>query len=343
MTRIAVFVNDGSPMHIAPPDLYTRGLGGAENALVSLMAEFAKRGHEVFVFNDSYHPGDHDGVLYLPKSNLHDAYTNFDVMIFFRSPNDEVSRERNRDTLKIFWSCDQFTRGDYAPFLRAVDRTVCISPRHVAYFREHYAADERTVSIDLGVRVGEYAREVARVPHRLIFCSVPERGLMRLRAIWPRIKSAVPDASLVITGSHALWGGDDNTPPYRQAFGGMSDVHYFGAISRHQLIERQLEADIHAYPCVYDELFCIAAAECQVAGAVPFTSAEGALETTNSYGFLFPGNPYDDTWLSDWADRIIDSFHDDVPAKWRPHMMQQARERFSWSRIAEEWEALFNG
>jgi hypothetical protein len=42
-----------------------------------------------------------------------------------------------------------------------------------------------------------------------------------------------------------------------------------------------LKAELHLYPCEYDELFCIAVAESQVAGAYTVTSNYGSLPTTN--------------------------------------------------------------
>lgn len=342
--RIAFFCNDGSPTRIIPPDLYGRGVGGAENALFSLTRELAKRGHTVTVYNDPREGGVYDGVEYMPKYAYADEVT--DVLVFFRSPN--ALAQMTNVPLKLFWSCDQHTVGDYRDFMYHVHATVVISPRHRDYFIQRYGADpDKTVVIDLGVRVEEYEQAVERIPYRFIYCSQPERGLKRLRAIWNRIRMQIPEASLVITGSHTLWGGGDNTRPYREEWAGVPNVHYFGALPRHELVKFQLQADIHAYPCTYDELFCISVAETQVAGAVPITSQRGAIWTTNEFGYVVSGgrdeDPNSDEWLNDYADFLIYSLTEDydrVVTAIRPKMMSRARERFAWSKIAAQWEEL---
>lgn len=340
--RIAFYCNDGSPTTIIPPDLYKRGLGGAENALVSLTEELARRGHEVTVYNDPREGGVYDGVQYAPKSHYLD---DVDVLIFFRSPNELV--RRTRVPLKIFWSCDPYTVGNYrTDILPHVDATVCISPHHREFFLHAYQANpDKTTYIDLGVRLQDYdclSAEIERTPRRLIFCSMPERGLDRLRAMWGRIRERVPDVSLVITADHRMWSGGDQTSKYRRDWDGVPNVHYFGALPRMELVKYQLQADIHAYPCIYEEMFCISAAECQVAGAVPLTSTRAALRTTNSFGFPLEGNPDDGGWLLEWADRLCDLLTTDyhILDPWRKEMQKAARERFGWSTIADQWEKL---
>lgn len=44
-----------------------------------------------------------------------------------------------------------------------------------------------------------------RIPNRLIYCSSPDRGLIHLCHIWPRLKQAVPDISLRVTYQPEEW------------------------------------------------------------------------------------------------------------------------------------------
>ncbi len=54
----------------------------------------------------------------------------------------------------------------------------------------------------------------------------------------------------------------------------------------------QLRARVLAYPCTFPEGFCIAAAECMAAGAVPVTTNAFALTTTvGRAGVLIDGRP----------------------------------------------------
>lgn len=339
--KIALVANDGSPIGVTPPDIYGRGVGGAELAMMTLMETFAERGHEVEVFNDPRSAVEYNGVKYKIRKTFNETEAR-DCVIVFRSPNPLVTH-RSAATKTIWWSCDQYTVGDFAMLGRRVDHVVVISDFHKHYHKIHYGLPmENMFTIDLGVKLKDYDIEVEKIPGRMIFCSIPDRGLDVLLAAWPQIKSEAPNASLIITSDYRLWGSSANNARYRLMWAGQPDVQFVGAIPRHDLVKRQLEAEIHAYPCVYDELFCISAAECQVAGAIPVTSDWGALPTTNQFGLVMPGNPRSPEFVQAFAKRIaglVTQERDYAQVK-REQMVMKARQRFDWHQIAEKWEKL---
>jgi len=153
----------------------------------------------------------------------------------------------------------------------------------------------------------------------------------------------VPDASLVITADYRLWGvssaGDDSHRAMWAKLGEM-DVQYLGKIPRDQLCIEQMQAEVMTFPCIYEELFCISAAECQVAGAVPVTSTFGALPTTVEVGVKIEYSPYSSDFLDAFIRETVDLLQNDR----RRHSLQEkakaTRTRFDWERIAEEWERL---
>lgn len=64
-------------------------------------------------------------------------------------------------------------------------------------------------------------------------------------------------------------------------------------------VEHQLSAEVMLSPCVFPEMFCIAALECMAAGAVPVTTHSGALPTTiGEHGVLI------DRTTEDWPERL---------------------------------------
>jgi glycosyltransferase involved in cell wall biosynthesis len=311
--------------------------------MMSLMQTLAARGHEVRVFNDPASPGDYDGVHYQPLAAW-DNRSPRDALIIFRSPNHRVRFEDLAGVRLLWWSTDQYTVGDFRLLADKVQFTTTISPRHTEYHRAHYGIPREKVGhIDLGVRLSDYAEGVEKVRNRLIFCSIPDRGLSVLHACWPLIKKVVPDASLVITSDYRLWGnasaGNQN---HRLMWAGQPDVQFVGRVERLVLTRFQQEAEILAYPCLYDELFCIAVAESQVAGALPVTSAAGALPSTNEFGILIPGEPTRPAWVTQFVERITILLTTE-----RPYLeaRQQAaisggRLRFDWNVIAAQWEYL---
>lgn len=340
--RIALVCNDGSPIGVTPPDIYGRGVGGAELAMMSLMKTFADRGHEVEVYNDPRVKRVYDGVSYLPRSAFNEGAPR-EAVIVFRSPNTLVSRRCGADKV-IWWSCDQYTVGDFAMLGRSVDNIVCISQFHQQYFSLNYGLPKDSITVmDLGCLLPDYnAEAVEKIHGRMIYCSIPDRGLDALLAAWPQIKEEAPDASLVITSDYRLWGTTANNARHRLAWAGEPDVKFVGKVPRKELVRLQLEAEVHAYPCTYDELFCISAAETQVAGAMPVTSTWGALSTTNEFGIKIPGNPHSPEFVQTFAKKCAGlvtqerSFMQMAQAQ----MTKKARLRFDWQVIAEKWENL---
>lgn len=368
--KIDIYCRDGSPLKITPPMIYGRGVGGAELSMMTWAQTMASRGHQVRVYNNPDTAGEYDGVSYLPQSDFEPGY-NRDVLIVYRSPTPDV--ENVKAGVKLHWSTDQFTIENYAtdivPF---VDKVICISPYHQTDYQlrlvaalssgawpgHNWAPDKEALRrnivnapldkityIDLGVRLQDYPTEMEKVLNRFIFCSVPERGLAVIRKIWPQIKEALPDAALVITSDHRLWGSHSpNNEKYRLDLMGCDGVVFLGAIKRHELAKHQAQAQIHLFPCIYPELFCISAAECQSVGAHPITSDMGALATTNEFGLIVPGNPEDPIWQRAYIDVVLATVRDQAGLIDKAKSgIKLARARFDWERICDEWERVIEG
>jgi glycosyltransferase involved in cell wall biosynthesis len=332
----------GSPTGVIPDDIYGRGIGGAELALLSLTETLADRGHEVFVYNDPRKRGKQNGVHFAPTSQFFPEHMNgyaLDAFILFRTPWPGVQVLK---CPKLFWSCDQATAGHFGnDIFPYVDRTVCISPYHREYFYNRYRHDpDRMIAIDLGVRVQDYAQNVQKVPGKCIYCSVPDRGLEVLHKAWPLIRKRVPHASLVITADYRLWGvSDPGDIHHRIMWEENEGVEYLGKIPRRELVQQQLESEVMAFPCTYEEMFCISSAECQVAGAVPVTSTMGALPTTIDVGITIPYAPHSPEFFDNFVGSVIYLLTSNALRTMGPRA-RKTQARFDWNRIAEQWEKL---
>jgi glycosyltransferase involved in cell wall biosynthesis len=281
--KIHFLTNDGSPLGVTSKTIWGDGVqigvGGAELAMLTLCEEWTKAGHEVVLFNN---PRELNASPFEQRHlDSFDPKEFCDVLIAYRSPNLRILGA-NTD-LKVWFSTDQSTIGNFQQFRSMVDKVVCISPRHAEYFNQNYKINDAIV-IDLPVRVQDYEnKDIEKVKSRFIFTSIPTRGLDIMLDMWPAIKREIPDASLVVTSDYRLWlslYGRDNERFISKAMR-LPDVIYLSAIPRLKLVEEQLKAELHLYPCKYDELFCIAVAESQVAGVYTVTSDYGSLPTTN--------------------------------------------------------------
>ena len=335
--KIDVVTVMGSPKDITANDIFDRGVGGAELALMSWAEIMSKRGHEIRIYNQTK-PLTHNinGVQYLPDQQFIPSDER-DILITFRGPNVLAQGARGK---QIGWSCDQYSVGKYIDWYNETDKIILISQFHKQdhIFRYGPIVDTKGQVIDLGVRSWEYS-VMPKEPYSFIFCSVPDRGLNELADIWPKIREAFPLATLTVTSDYTLWGASSPlNMQYRMRLAGQPGIRFLGNIPREQLVEEQCRAEINLYPCNYDENFCIAIAECQVAGVYCLTTGKGALSTTNFTGSVYPVMDVD-TVIAD-----LQSFYSNDTGKvfMQEDIRNQAIERFNWDGIAEQWEQAFN-
>lgn len=337
--KIDILCNDGSPLGVTPNTIYGDekriGVGGAELALLTL-AEFWKSiGHEVRLYNDPWY---HTDKLEQKLIATFNPLENRDILIVFRSPNEVSKRAKGK---KIWWSCDQYTVGNFREFGKTVDKIVTISEYHQKYFKDNNGHDSTV--IDLPIRAQDYEKvKREKVKNRMVFTSVPGRGLDVLAQCYPAIKQRIPDASLVITSDYRLWGTTPNNSEYRSSFFGKPDVQFLGGVSRERLVEEQAKAEILSYPCTYDELFCYAVAEAQWVGAVPVTTRIGSLDTTNM-GHKVEGAAEHPTWNRLFVSAVCNLLEDrDRLERSQKEVEEKARKRFDIKSIGEQWEEIFN-
>ena len=339
MKKIDVLCNDGSPLGVTMKSLWGEdgrfGVGGAEQALLTICEGFHDRGYDVTLYNNPHEGGASPfAQKTLAEFNPQD---NRDYLIVFRSPNERIAGAKGKI---IWWSCDQMTVGDFREFSKRVEQIVVISPHHADYFKVMYGI-ENTVVIDLPVRVDDYKHDVKKVPKRCVYTSIPDRGVMQLHAAWPLIIQEVPEASLVITSDWRLWDKEIDkscVQPYQLAYARHPNTSYVGAVKRSELIQYQMEAELLLYPCIYEELFCITVAEAQVAGAVPITSQNGAIRTTNSFGYQVEGSPYDPQFIEDFVAKAVSCLQDPDLKYKQIEMQNKAIKRFALDRILDQWE-----
>ncbi len=337
-----------------PLTYYSRGLGGAEYALVNLTETLVALGHQVNVWNTPIDgEGVYNGVSYHNVDNF-DLYDRYDIFICYRNPFAEFPYIQAN--VRGWFSTDQVTCGDYALDIRPFsDLNITISPYHRQFHIDTYGFDpDKIVSIDLGVRVGDYDKPIEKVKNRLLYCSVPSRGLAYLKDIFPKIRQQIPDAELYVSSDFSLWGhgiGKHNEE-YVEMFKGMDGVNFLGKVPREQLVELQLSSDLLVYPNApsagaYPENFSVSLAEAQVAGCIPITSGFGGLVTTvldadlnlildDNDAPLYPSSPeYQERFVSK-AVGYLKAGRESL-TRLQQETSQIARERFAWNNIAQQW------
>lgn len=337
--KIDFLTNDGSPLGVTPKSIWGDGkrvgVGGSELAMLTMCELWGNRGDEVTLYNNPDEQVE-SSFKQLPIEAF-EPRDERDILIIFRSPNHRI---RNAKGKKIWWSCDQYTIGDFRQFSHQVDEIVCISPFHEKHFQSAYGIQNAHV-IDIPVRLDDFEREdvqAEKVSGRCIFTSVPDRGLYELSQIWNNLVMAFPHLSLSITSDYRLWNVPNaNNAQHRMNFLGKKNVHFLGALPRNEYLKELNRAEYLIYPCNYDELFCVSVAEAQVAGVWPITTEKGALATTNMGTFAPMGDVRQ-------FYNVVKQVIGDVGHKgfWSEELARNTRERFSPEKALTNWDEVFN-
>jgi glycosyltransferase involved in cell wall biosynthesis len=328
--------------------LAERGLGGSESSAIYLMRALAHRGHSVTIYANIDDTEVTDNVCYRSISEF-ELSQDFDLLIFFRTVMASIL-DKNRSRIKLFWSTDVPSSGFPPIDFNQLQGVICISPFQQSILLAFYPAlhREKTFILDHGIVEDDYYGSCTptelpqKAGNRLLYCTVPCRGVEHLARLFPSIRRQVPDAELIITSDYSLWGESPGNEGYRRQFVNMAGVQFLGKVPREQLVRLQLSSKILAYPCVYAEGFCISAIECMAAGAVPVTTDYGALGTTiGDCGRLISGCPgqqvYDDTFVCTVV-RLLKTEEERIP------LARSGRQRtfgkYTWRHIADSFEDI---
>ena len=156
--RIVFLFNSSYPF--IDSDYEGKGVGGAEASLILLARQFAKLGWQTEIYNTTTKMGKFGGVEYHNLSEFRPK--DFcDVFVLFRVP-DRILPHVNAIT-KVFWSCDQYTVGNWKnQVFPYVDKVVAISKYHANYLDMVYGPIKKgqLEILELGVNIEDYKKDV---------------------------------------------------------------------------------------------------------------------------------------------------------------------------------------
>jgi len=321
-------------------DLEGDGLAGSETALVHMARELAGS-HQVHVFNRTSAGTLDHGVRFWNQDDLPTG-VRWDVFVVVRGPAPDPASVRA--DIKVYWSIeeDRSQIRDWGQALRFFDAVFTVSAFHTERLAWRCGVPRhRIYETRLGINPVDYAETLPKVPYRLIYCSVPGKGLAHLAGIYREVQKEIPAVSLVITGDYTLWGRGPDDERHRALFRGLDGVEYLGRVPRKELVKLQKTSVLHVHPCVVEELFCLPSLECQAAATPSVCSDLGALPTTVEDGrsgsivrARFDSSGFHAAFASEVSGLLRSP---DVLSRMADYARERALTRFSYDIIASEW------
>jgi len=353
-----------------PATFAKTGLGGSETMAWEMARHLAKLGHGVRLYGHCTPTmeGAFEGVQFYDASKYKNV--SCDVLIASRRPDAVDDAHNVSATARILWVHDIHvgTGLDYVRNLR-FDRIFALTNWHKEFLRRCYPTidHDKIIVTRNGVDMARFAGEEKRDPHRAIYSSSPDRGLLTAIDCWPRIREQVPDAELHVYYGWFNWEetakmlGDTNVQQniqyLRNKAQDTAGVFLHDRVNQQQLAREFMKSGVWAYPTWWTETSCITAMEAQAAGCRIVTSPIAALnETVGDRGVLVPGNWEDpnywrsEQFMADWSrevvaamnwdDRGLEMDSDHVPPDPRQDLRNYAAEHFSLTGLAAEWDSM---
>lgn len=325
-TQMKIFMTLGlTPEPIYGGMIDKQGVHGVETTYLELSEEFAKQGHDVFLFCTTEKEHIHNGVYFIPYQNI-DEYIrlNPDIIITSRW-FDALYYENN--SKKIIWLQDAYfaspTRTDAFDI---ADLVVCSSNWHRQYIAQRYGEQikaEKIKIIPLGVRKSLFMNDITPTPYKCIYSSNPDRGLYVLADMWKELTERVPGITLSICYG---WDGLktwSNTEEWKKSvtdqqemllakLGDFDNVTFTGRIKKSDLAKEFQSSELCLYPNTFFETFCLTSLESQIAGCPLITTDMGALQTTvdKKFNILIEGNPFGEKYQRRFIEETVALFND---------------------------------
>ncbi|HEY9840393.1 MAG TPA: glycosyltransferase [Candidatus Obscuribacterales bacterium] len=347
-------------------------LGGTQSAIIYLARALAERGHEAHIFCHCEElAGCIDGVHYRNIAELARFARQQPLDVFVAVADETALKLGIPARITLWWSHNDYSYlWDEMPDLRAefagilatrADRLVAVSDWHARKLAELFKLPPEHIWIGRnGVHWPYFEAEPEpAAPPRLLYTSVPDRGLERLLQHFEAIRAQVPAAELHLYSSFRVWGKDADWDQERAGAlysraQAMEQVFLHEPLPHPELARALSQGYLLAYPSqaaepvhttgFWAETSCIAALEAQAAGLPVITSARGALPETildGETGILIAGDPHSDTYAAAFTDACVRLLRqpeerDRLGAAARRRIQQELR----WDLIAAQWEAL---
>jgi len=356
--RLTAVIFCGSSNSAWGPKSLSGGLGGSEEAVVLLSRELVKCGvHvEVYAFPGAHEVGtDEDGVVWMPY-NAYDPEEPVDVFIGwrqFRNQSPMAQGIAKSAAQRYLWLHDivivEWFRNKW---MDSLDGIFCLTDFHKKPIPERL--QDKVVMTKNGLDPAFFV-DGKNGHNRFIYASSPDRGLVCLLEEWPKIRAALPDATLdIYYGFTKQYLAEMEIAPHLKVIKEQVDelikqdgVFWHGMVGHMELAHAFAASGFWLYPTSWPETSCITSMKAQAMGAIPITSRykDSGVPETTKYD-LGPkardGMIHENAkWRAAWTASVIKAAQRDDLDETRQEMKAWARQTYSWESVAQQWAAMF--
>ncbi len=326
------------------PDILKSGITGSEEAVIYIAEELVRLGYKVFVFGEppanSPYRRNESNPQFLDIKSPYPFNSKLDIAICWRTPEFGLHLKAVANRI-YFWPHDTASPYCTQQQLTAFDGILWISKWQKENWSQVHPCCAKFQSIfGNGLNPDSFPIRQAEInPYSCIYGSNYARGLEILLNIWPCVKAEFPQATLDIYYGWQHYGllSQELESSMRKKAKELPGVIEHGRVGHEELNAAYSRASLWTYPCIAQETFCITGLRAQFAGAIPVILEGSALSETVLHG-------YKCTRAEDYLPLLLQALHKapEIRLEERAKMKEFILEKFTWKKIAGEWETLFD-
>jgi len=326
--KILCFVADGGFSKWTGKDILSKGVGGSETFIIEIARYIKKHtDFDVIVFCNCETEDVFEDVKYLHLSEFFVFMGNVKIHTCFISRFSEyipVALKGNVDNV-YFIAHDLTPSGLVIPMDPKIKQIFCLTEWHVQYFLNIFPTLKNITSVfnygidnNLFSPILESNKQIKKEKFRFIYSSFPNRGLLPLLQMWPKIIKKIPEATLNIHSDiNGKWVNEVCQEQMKEIKKLLENylvnpsisntINYYGWTDKKTLAESWLSSEVWFYPCIFKETFCLTALEAALTKTFVVTTDLAALKNTvDNRGVLIPIESLDDVLTEKWQDNALE-------------------------------------
>lgn len=310
---IFCFHADGGFNPWSGSSIHTIGVGGSETYIIEQARHIQLSGKfDVYVFCNCGEGGSTEGVVYKPLSEYYSFINaNYIHTCIVSRFSEYLPVTFKGWTENVYLVIHDLTpSGIVIPMDHKLKKIFCLTEWHVDYFTQFFPALKNiTVPFYYGIDFQKFkgANPLLKKQYKFIYSSFPNRGLLPLLQMWPKIHEFQPLAALhIYCDLDGKWVNEVQGEMMRQIKEIMlsynakkhnMNIYYHGWVSKSVLASAWLTADVWLYPCTFMETFCLTALESALTKTLVITNNLAALQNTvGNRGVIINGDPMTREW-----------------------------------------------
>jgi predicted O-methyltransferase YrrM len=318
---IFCFHADGGFNYWSGSSIQTIGVGGSETYIIEMARYIQKSGaFDVYVFCNCQQEENFEDVIYKP---LAEYYTfikeNYIHTCIISRYSEYLPVTFKGLTENVYMVVHDLTpTGIVIPMDKKLKKIFCLTEWHVDYLSQFYPTLKDIMApFYYGIDFNKFKNDniVLKQQYKFIYSSFPNRGLLQLLQMWPKIYQFQPQASLhIYCDIDGKWVNDvqpqmmqqirELFKEYRIEENNMN-IHYHGWVNKRVLADAWLSADIWLYPCTFMETFCLTALEAATTRTLAITNNLAALQNSVGHrGVVIKGDPIEAEWQEKALEKI---------------------------------------